>query len=44
VIAHADVLGATDTEGAEGGIMPPRGVSELIAGADGFGLRATDGG
>ena len=38
------VLGAADTDGFEGGVMPLRGVSELVTGADGFGLRATDGG
>src|SRR5262245_62537642 len=37
------VLGAADTDGFEG-VMPLRGVSELVTGADGFGLRATDGG
>ena len=39
-----DVLGAADTDGFEGGVMPLRGVSELVTGADGFGLRAMDGG
>jgi hypothetical protein len=38
------VLGAADTDGVEGGVMPLRGVSELVTGTDGFGLRATDGG
>jgi hypothetical protein len=38
------VLGAADTDGVAGGLMPPRGVSELITGAEGVGLRATDGG
>src|SRR6266516_2293520 len=42
VVAHVAVLGAAD--GVEGGVMPLRGVSELVTGADGFGLRATDGG
>jgi hypothetical protein len=44
VVAHVAVLGAADTDGVEGGVMPLRGVSELVTGADGFGLRATDGG
>src|SRR5262252_7715296 len=44
VVAHVGVLGAADTDGFEGGVMPLRGVSELVTGADGFGLRATDGG
>ncbi len=44
VVAHVGVLGAADTDGVEGGVMPLRGVSELVTGADGFGLRATDGG
>jgi hypothetical protein len=44
VVAHGVVLGAVDTEGVEGGVMPLRGVSKLIAGADGFGFSATDGG
>ena len=38
------VLGAADTDGVAGGLMPPRGVSEFITGAEGVGLRATDGG
>jgi hypothetical protein len=44
VVAHVAVLGAADTDGVEGGVTPLRGVSELVTGADGFGLRATDGG
>jgi hypothetical protein len=44
VVAHGAVLGAVDTEGAEGGVMPPRGASRPVAGAEGFGLNATDGG
>ena len=44
VVGHGVVLGAADTEGVEGGVMPPRGVSKLIAGADGLGFSATDGG
>ena len=44
VVAHVAVLGAADADGVEGGVMPLRGVSELVTGADGFGLRATDGG
>ena len=38
------VLGAADTDGVAGGLMPPRGVSEFITGAEGIGLKATDGG
>jgi hypothetical protein len=41
---HGVVLGAADTEGVEGGVMPLRGVSGLIVGADGLGFSATDGG
>jgi hypothetical protein len=44
VVTHGIVLGAVDTEGVEGGVMPPRGVSKLTAGADGLGFSATDGG
>src|SRR5215472_374581 len=44
VVAHVDVLGAADTDGVEDGVMPLRGVSELVTGADGFGARATDAG
>jgi len=44
VVAHVGVLGGADTDGVEGGVTPLRGVSELVTGADGFGLRATDGG
>src|SRR5262249_38812347 len=44
VVAHVDVLGAAGRDGVEGGVMPLRGVSALVTGADGFGLRATDGG
>ena len=44
VVAHVGVLGAADTNGVEGGVMPLRGGSELVTGADGFGFRATDGG
>jgi hypothetical protein len=44
VVAHVGVLGAADTDGVEGGIMPLSGVSELVTGTDGFGLRATEGG
>jgi hypothetical protein len=44
VVAHVDVLGAANADGVEGGGMPLRGVSELITGADGFGVRATEGG
>jgi hypothetical protein len=45
VVAHVAVLGdvARGAEGLESGLVP-RGVSELATGADGFGLRATDGG
>jgi hypothetical protein len=44
VVAHVGVLGAADSEGVEGGVMPLSAVSELVTGTDGFGLRATDGG
>src|SRR5215472_11301596 len=44
VVAHVDVLGAADTDGVEDGVMPLRGVSEPVTGADGFGARATDAG
>jgi len=45
VVAHVAVLGdvAKGADGLESGLVP-RGVSELVTGADGFGLRATDGG
>src|SRR5262249_62145923 len=45
VVAHVGVL--CDVErGADGleGVVVPRGLSEPITGADGLGLRATDGG
>jgi len=38
------VLGAADSDGVEGAAMPASGVSALIAGAEGLGLSATDGG
>jgi hypothetical protein len=44
VVAQLGVLGAAETDGVAGGLMPPRGVSELITGAEEVGLRATDGG
>jgi hypothetical protein len=44
VVAHVAVLGAADTDGVEGGVMPLRGGSKLITGAERFGFRATDGG
>src|SRR5262249_19958852 len=44
VVAYVGVLGGADTDGVEGGGTPLRGVSELVTAADGFGLRATDGG
>jgi hypothetical protein len=44
VVAHVGVLGAADTDGVEGGVMPLRGGSKLITGAERFGFRATDGG
>jgi hypothetical protein len=44
VVAHVGVLGAADTDGVEGGVMPLRGGSRLITGAERFGFRATDGG
>jgi hypothetical protein len=45
VVAHVAVVGdvARGADGLESGLVP-RGVSELVTGADGFGLRATDGG
>src|SRR6516165_3507161 len=45
VVAHVAVLGdvARGADGLESGLVP-RGASELVTGADGFGLRATDGG
>src|SRR5262247_289079 len=45
VVAHVAVLGdvARDAGALERGLVP-RGVSELVTGADGFGLSATDGG
>src|SRR5262252_10263909 len=45
VVAHVAVLGdvARGADGLESGLVP-RGVSELVTGADGLGLRATDGG
>src|SRR6516165_3423732 len=45
VVAHVAVLGdvARGADGLESGLVP-RGVSELVTGADGFGLSATDGG
>jgi hypothetical protein len=42
VLAH--VVGTADTDGVQGGVMLVRGTSELITGAEEFGLRATDGG
>ncbi len=41
VTGHGVVLGAVDTDGVEGGVMPP---SKLTTGADGLGFNATDGG
>src|SRR5262249_35712131 len=45
VVAHVAVLGdvARGAGALESGLVP-RGVSELVTGADGFGLSATDGG
>src|SRR5262249_40501209 len=45
VVAHVAVLGdvARGADGLESGLVP-RGGSELVTGADGFGLSATDGG
>src|SRR5215470_16657646 len=45
VVAHVVVLGdvARGADELESGLVP-RGVSELVTGADGFGLSATDGG
>ena len=44
VYGHVGVLGAVDTDGVEGGVMPLSGGSKLITGAERFGFRATDGG
>jgi len=44
VLEHERVLGAVDTDGVEGVVMPLSGVSAIIAGAEGLGLSATDGG
>src|SRR6516164_11841301 len=45
VVAHVAVLGDVErgADGLESGLVPRR-VSELVTGADGFGLSATDGG
>src|SRR5215831_11246970 len=45
VVAHVAVLGdvARGADGLESGLVP-RGISELVTGADGFGLSETDGG
>jgi hypothetical protein len=45
VVAHVAVLGDVErgADGLESGLVP-RGVSELVTGANGFGLRVTDGG
>jgi hypothetical protein len=45
VVAHEGGLGDVErgVDGLEGGLIP-RGLSEFVTGADGFGLRATDGG
>jgi len=44
VVGHGVALGGVDTDGVDGGVMPPRAGSKLIAGADGLGFSATDGG
>jgi hypothetical protein len=44
VVVHVAVLGAVDTDGVECGVMPLRGGSKLVTGAERFGFRATDGG
>jgi hypothetical protein len=44
VLGHGRALGAVDTDRVEGAVMPPSGVSALVAGAEGLGLSATDGG
>ena len=44
VYGHVGVLGAVDTDGVEGGVMPLSGVSKLITGAEGFGISAAEGG
>jgi hypothetical protein len=43
VVGHGGVLWDVERDGLEGGALPSAG-SELITGADGFGLSATDGG
>jgi hypothetical protein len=44
VYEHVGVLGAAEIDGVEGGVMPLRGGSELITGAEAFGLSAMNGG
>jgi hypothetical protein len=44
VLGHGRALGAADTDGVEKVVMPLSGISALIAGAEGLGLSATDGG
>ena len=44
VYGHVGVLGAAEIDGVNGGVMPLRGGSELITGADAFGLSAMNGG
>ena len=44
VLEHGRVLGIADSDGLEGTVMPLSGVSARIAGAEGLGLSATDGG
>jgi hypothetical protein len=44
VYGHLGVLSVAEIDGVEGGVMPLRGGSELITGADGFGLKAMNGG
>src|SRR4030095_328928 len=43
VVRHGGVLCDVERDGSEGGVVASGG-SKLITGADGFGLRATDGG
>lgn len=44
VLEHGRVLGAAESDGVEKAVMPVSGVSAPIAGAEGLGLSATDGG
>ena len=44
MLGHGRAVGAADIDAVEGAVMPVSGVSGLIAGAEGLGLSATDGG